>query len=182
MADEGEGITPSDGCGCSYDELGYSWSQGEGDVEIRIPIPQGTRAKMLDVRISGTSVAAGMKGKPPLVEGKLYGTGCKEDDSTWNIEDGSTLVIHLEKQNRKHEEWWDCAIQGHPKLNMKQLKPPAKSYQALDGEAQGVIRKMMFDQQQKRQGLPTSEEMQMQEMMAKFGAPPGLGGGGPPPS
>ena len=36
-----------------------------------------------------------------------------------------------------------------------------------DGETQGAIRKIMFDQEQKRKGLPTSDELKNEDMLRK---------------
>eukprot|EP01061_Rhynchopus_euleeides_P004481 TRINITY_DN13735_c0_g1_i1.p1 TRINITY_DN13735_c0_g1~~TRINITY_DN13735_c0_g1_i1.p1 ORF type:complete len:216 (+),score=82.85 TRINITY_DN13735_c0_g1_i1:133-780(+) len=160
-------IEPNDNCGCAYPDLGYEWAQGESDVTVTIPIPKGTKGKMCDVRITNTTLHAGLKGKEPVVTGTLY-SRIKEEDSMWSIEDGERLVVHLEKANLKHEEWWDCLVQGHPKLNMKNIKPPPKQFQSMEDGAQATIQKMMFDQHQKRLGKPTSQELQIQEAMEKF--------------
>ena len=64
-----------------------------------------------------------------------------------------------------------------------------------DDETQGAIRKIMFDQHQKRLGQPTSDEIKNNEMLKKAWDAPGspfqgqpfdpsklnLGGAGPPP-
>ena len=36
-----------------------------------------------------------------------------------------------------------------------------------DGETQGAIRKILFDQDQKRKGQPTSDEMQNEELLRR---------------
>lgn len=36
-----------------------------------------------------------------------------------------------------------------------------------DGETQGAIRKILFDEDQKRKGLPTSDELQSEDMLRK---------------
>ena len=50
-------------------------------------------------------------------------------------------------------------VQGHQEIDLKAIKPPPKHVNDLDEGAIPVIQKMMFDQQQKRQGLPTSDEL-----------------------
>ncbi|KAJ9457751.1 Protein BOBBER 1 [Diplonema papillatum] len=165
--DEGTGIAPSETCGCTYEDLGYSWAQDESDVTVTVPIPAGTRGKMLDVQIGTTTLKAGLKGKPPVIDGTMF-SRVKEEDSTWSIEDSDKLVLHLEKANLKYEEWWDCVVTNHPKINMKKLKPPPKKLHSLEEGAQATIEKMMFDQHQKRLGKPTSDELKMQEALEKF--------------
>eukprot|EP00754_Rhynchopus_humris_P045613 Rhum_TRINITY_DN509_c0_g1::Rhum_TRINITY_DN509_c0_g1_i1::g.1609::m.1609 len=160
-------MVPTVDCGCTYDDLGYSFAQGESDVTVTIPIPKGTKSKQIEVVISTTTLKAGLKGKDPVVSGTLY-SRVKEEDSMWSIEDSEFLVIHLEKANIKHEEWWDCVVQGHPRLAMKSLKPPPKHINSMDQGAQATIEKMMYDQHQKRVGKPTSDEQKIAEALEKF--------------
>eukprot|EP01059_Diplonema_ambulator_P004125 TRINITY_DN13827_c0_g1_i1.p1 TRINITY_DN13827_c0_g1~~TRINITY_DN13827_c0_g1_i1.p1 ORF type:complete len:191 (+),score=36.14 TRINITY_DN13827_c0_g1_i1:55-627(+) len=165
--DEGTGIAPNDDCGCDYPELGYSWIQGESDVTVTVPVPSGTKGKMVVVDIGCTKLKVGLKGKEPVIDGELFAR-VKQEDCMWSIEDGNKLVITLEKANLKYEEWWEYVIKGHPAINMKKLKPPPKKLQTLDEGAQATIEKMMFDQHQKRMGKPTSDELKIQEAMEKF--------------
>eukprot|EP01063_Lacrimia_lanifica_P015932 TRINITY_DN22585_c0_g1_i1.p2 TRINITY_DN22585_c0_g1~~TRINITY_DN22585_c0_g1_i1.p2 ORF type:complete len:186 (+),score=98.33 TRINITY_DN22585_c0_g1_i1:53-610(+) len=167
MAAEAGAMNPNADCGCEYPELGYSWTQGESDVTVVIPVPKGTKGKFVDVVMTCTRLKAGLKGKPAVIDGEMF-SRIKEEDSMWSIEDGDKLVLHLEKANLQHEEWWECVQQGHPKLNMKDLKPPPKQMSSLEPGAQATIEKMMFDEQQKREGKPTSEQMKIQEAMDKF--------------
>lgn len=66
-----------------------------------IPLPAGTSAKMLDVKIGINDFKVSMKGKggEPIVEGK-WNKKIKEDESLWSIEkedNKSILNVTIEK-------------------------------------------------------------------------------------
>jgi hypothetical protein len=103
----------------------------------------------------------GIKGQPDrIIEGE-FPKKIKTDDSLWSLEsDGvkRTLQLNLSKANQM--EWWDCVIVGDPKIDTQKIEPENSKLSDLDGETRGVVEKMMFDQQQKQKGLPTSEELE----------------------
>lgn len=161
-------LTFSDDCG--YDFVGrYSWSQGDNDVTIKVPLPENTSSKMLDVKIDTNLLSVALKnnGGSKILAGKLF-KPIKAEDSTWCVEDKKILVIILYKSNRQFEEWWPHVVDSEPQCDFKTLKPPSKHMRELDQGAQAQIQKMMFDQEQKRKGLQTSDEIQQSEMMRKF--------------
>lgn len=116
---------------------------------------------MLDVKITMTKLRIALKSKPnePLIDGKW----CKKihaEESFWNIErDGgkSTLQITMEKYEKQN--WWNCLIEGDIEINTQKVEPENSKLSDLDGETRQTVEKMMFDQQQKAAGKPTSEEM-----------------------
>ena len=156
---------------CGADMGTYSWSQNDDEVIVRVPVSEGTTGKLVDVKIATGSLSVGLKGKQPVLSGETY-SSVKAEDSLWSLEERKVIVVTLTKANLKHEEWWPHVCKGERQIDMKTLKPPSKHIRDLDSGAQAQVQKMMFDQHQKRQGLPTSDEMKMQELMKSMPPPP----------
>ncbi|KAJ8702529.1 hypothetical protein PTI98_001236 [Pleurotus ostreatus] len=147
--------------------LPYTWTQLLGELDIVVPVPKGTRARDLVVTIQKKKLKVALKGKEPIMEGEL----CKDikvDESTWNIQDNELLLIHLEKSNK--EQWWENVLTHHPKIDTTKIEPPNSQLSDLDGETRGMVEKMMFDNQQKQMGKPTSDELKKMEALKKFQA------------
>ncbi|KAG8932428.1 hypothetical protein FRC03_011924 [Tulasnella sp. 419] len=147
--------------------LPYVWKQQLGEVDITVPIPKGTRARDLDIKIQKTKLSVGLKGKEKIMEGELCHP-VKLEDSTWTVEDQSSVEIHLEKLNQ--QQWWENVLKHHPKIDVTKIVPENSKLSDLDGETRGMVEKMMFDNQQKQMGKPTSDEMKKMEALKKFQA------------
>jgi len=129
-----------------------------------VDLPPGTTAKMLDVKIGIHDFKLALKANPsePIINGKWH-KKIKPEETFWNIErDGgkSTFNITLEKYEDKN--WWNCFIQGDIEINTQKVEPENSKLSDLDGETRTTVEKMMYDQQQKQKGLPTSDEMEKQ--------------------
>ncbi|EJD04076.1 nuclear movement protein nudC [Fomitiporia mediterranea MF3/22] len=147
--------------------LPYRWQQQLGDVDIFVPVPRGTRARDLNVVIAKKSLKVGLKGQEPIMDGEL----CKEikvEDSTWTLEDQESVFVHLEKINNM--TWWENVLTHHPKVDTKKIVPDNSKLSDLDGETRGVVEKMMYDNQRKQMGLPTSDEQKKMEALERFKA------------
>ncbi|KAF9579661.1 hypothetical protein BGW38_003992, partial [Lunasporangiospora selenospora] len=143
--------------------LPYRWTQNLGDVDISIDVPKGTRARDLVVEIKKKSLKAGLKGQTPIIDG-LLSKEIKMDDSTWSLDDGKELNIHLEKY--RGTEWWKCVIEGHAEVDTSKIVPENSKLSELDGDTRGMVEKMM----QKAKGLPSSDEIKKQETFERFKA------------
>ncbi len=101
----------------------------------------------------------GIKGQPLLIDGELH-KKVKIDDSLWTLEtDGPKRVLQITFTKFDHMSWWDCIIEGDPKIDTQKIEPENSKLSDLDGETRSTVEKMMFDQQQKQKGLPTSDEL-----------------------
>ncbi|KAI0048361.1 nuclear movement protein nudC [Auriscalpium vulgare] len=147
--------------------LPYKWKQELPEVDIIVPVPKGTRARDLVVTIQKKKLSVGLKGQEPIMAGELS-QEIKLDESTWTLEDQQSVEIHLEKVNK--QQWWENVLVHHPKIDTKKIQPENSKLSDLDGETRGMVEKMMFDNQQKQLGKPTSDELKKQEALAKFQA------------
>mmetsp|Transcript_6101 Transcript_6101/g.10167 ORF Transcript_6101/g.10167 Transcript_6101/m.10167 type:complete len:339 (+) Transcript_6101:69-1085(+) len=96
----------------------YIWTQSEEEIEVRMKIPTGMKAKQLSVNISGSGLKVGKKEKTgaiiPLPEidqvffstenGAILQGRVNVEDSTWSVADekeGRLLTISLAKGDKK---------------------------------------------------------------------------------
>ena len=135
------------------------------EVELRVPVRYGARGKDVDVVIGKQHLRIGMKGAAPIIDGALHKL-VRTDECVWTIEDKQVLVLTLAKHDRMC--WWNCVIEGHPRINTQKVQPENSQLSDLDGETRATVEKMMFDQRQKELGLPSSDELKKQEMLQKF--------------
>lgn len=60
---------PNEGNGGQTDK--YRWVQTLADVNVSIPVPEGTKSKMMDVAITKKHLKVGIKGEPPIIDVRI---------------------------------------------------------------------------------------------------------------
>lgn len=69
---------------------------------------------------------------------------------------------------RNQPDWWKSLFKNGPQIDTQRAEPEPSRLSELDLETRSAVEKMMFDQKQKQKGLPTSDEIQNQELTKKI--------------
>ena len=137
----------------------YKWTQTIEECTVMVGIPDGLRAKELDVSIKASSIHVKTKKKgdngevTTFVEGSLV-EKVQPDESTWSMEGGVMIIILCKLKNT----FWNTVIVGDEKIDAS-LVDSRRHISSYDEATQGQLRKIMFDQKQQEKGLPTSDEL-----------------------
>ena len=132
----------------------YNWTQEIGSVMVTIPVTQGTRAKQLNIVIKSKHLLVEVRGGDKFIDGELP-HDINLSESMWQLEDNKEILIHLIKQVGT---WWPSVIVGDPEVDIAKIEPPQAKLSDLSGEMRSTVEKMLFDQNAKALGQPTSEE------------------------
>eukprot|EP00563_Minutocellus_polymorphus_P016205 CAMPEP_0181056822 /NCGR_PEP_ID=MMETSP1070-20121207/19921_1 /TAXON_ID=265543 /ORGANISM="Minutocellus polymorphus, Strain NH13" /LENGTH=386 /DNA_ID=CAMNT_0023136193 /DNA_START=54 /DNA_END=1214 /DNA_ORIENTATION=- len=161
----------------------YVWTQTLQEVTVVVPLHQPTRGRDLDVTISKKHLRVGLKAD--VTKAKSSSSAGDEgggddgyivnapltkavivDDSFWTVEDGTRLVVNLQKLNQM--EWWSGVCDGDAAIDITAIQPENSNLGDLDGETRQTVEKMMFDQRQKALGLPTADEQKKLDILGQF--------------
>lgn len=138
----------------------YCWSQTITDVEITIRIPENVIKKSIRVEILPLRLVVKVNNES-LFRGELCHK-CKANDAIWSI-DKQKLVIHLDKCQ---EIWWNFLTKDEPELDISKIDC-SRPYEELSDEAQAKIQELQWNQDRKRLGLSTSDELMMHDTLKK---------------
>ncbi len=157
----------------------YTWEQTLHDVTVQVPVPANTVASDIECTIGRERLRLRLRGSAePLLDGRFpcdarngneVWETVRADECTWSLSklgagaQQRLVSIYLEKGR---ESWWKSALHGDAEIDTTAVDSTRSMYE-YDGETQGAIRKLMYDEEQKRAGRPTSDEQQSQEMLRK---------------
>ena len=154
-------LKPGAGNGAVYEK--YSFVQTLKEVTVSIPVAKGTRGKQCNVVIKDKSVKVVVLGQT-LMEGEFV-REVRSGDCLWCLE-GDSLRLDLEK--KKGSEWWPGVLVGDKQIDTTLCAGQMMNPGELDDETKALVGKMAFDQRQRQAGLPTSDEIERQNIIKKF--------------
>lgn len=147
----------------------YNWSQAVGDVTIQFALKKPINKKQLTVNMSATHLKILIQGMDePLIDDDF----CEKinlDESNWSLEDGQAIIFFLEKDK---ELIWKSAFKGGKEIDTKTVDN-SKRIEDFDSETQAALNKIMYEQNRKRNGLPTTEEEKKLEALKEAWNKPG---------
>jgi len=148
----------------------YTWVQTLRDLTMYIDIPVGLKSSNIKVDFGPESLKVVLK-KDKYLDGKLW-RKVNHKNCTWTLDElkpgksTRTLQIDLEKVNQM--EWWDCVLEGDPKIDAKKISPENSKLEDLDSDTRQTVEKMMFDQRARAAGLPGSAEIEKRAALDRF--------------
>lgn len=175
----------------------YVWTQTLEEVTIHIPLPEGTRAKDLNVDIAASTLSihqtdaafaksdaaavagVGGGGVSPSsfvpLEGTLFGK-VRPAECTWTLE--STKSINNDETHNMttlqltldkiQKTWWSTVLSGDPIIDTTMVDS-TRHIDTYDEKTQVQIRRIMFDQRQEQLGLPSSDKIMGEERSVSSG-------------
>lgn len=147
----------------------YKWTQTIEECSVLIRVPDNTRGKDLDVTIKSSSLAVKLKrDSSVLLDGSLT-EKINPSESTWTME-GGVLVLVLDKVKKC---FWSTVMEGDDKIDTT-LVDNRRTISSYDEATQAQIRKIIFDQNQAKQGLPSSDEIVGNPPTVPETLPPGV--------
>jgi hypothetical protein len=102
----------------------YKWTQTLAEATLSIPVPEGTRARDVNCKITATHLTVGLKGQPPLIDVRLVRPQAPSPEPPPPLLRAPTHIIHLQitqgevhKKIKPIESFWQMGTHFSPLLN-----------------------------------------------------------------
>ncbi|KAL1453094.1 hypothetical protein WDU94_007268 [Cyamophila willieti] len=112
-----------------------------------------TKSRQVELSVTADKIDVTVEGHVQL-SGQLAHP-VKKDETVWTLTPGKYIQIHLEKAK---ERWWDQLIQSEPKIDLKAIDS-TRPFSELGQDEQMKVNELIWNDYQKSQGLPTSEQI-----------------------
>ncbi len=148
----------------------YFWTQTLNEITVKIPLEQGVIKSHLLIDLKSNHIKIARKdGSKVYIDGD-WSDKIAFDDINWVLSDeGSNKVIEIYVTKwRTSMNWWDSLVKGEQAIDTQKINPEPSKLSELDGEMKTTVSKMMFDMQQKQQGLPSSDELEKKSKLEAF--------------
>ncbi|XP_076623240.1 nudC domain-containing protein 3 isoform X2 [Colletes latitarsis] len=157
----------------------YTWSQSIGDLDVLIKLPSCIKtAKDLRVDLESKEIKIEAR-TSTFVENQEsrdsrnsewttifvgeFSFKIRKDESVWSLVPGKHISIHFEKAS---ERWWEALVVGEPKIELNKIDC-SRNLDEMGLEEQMKVQELMWNQQQKFLGKPTSEQIKMEKILKK---------------
>ena len=145
----------------------YRWAQTISDLTMEVTLPIHQSSSQLSVLIKQDSLTVSSS-SGVILSGDLSHK-VVPSDCLWSLESGTRLILSLEKAQ---EQWWASPLVGGPVIDLTKVES-TKKVEQYDESTQGAIRKILFDEAQKSQGKPTSDQLLLSEKLKSSWDAPG---------
>jgi len=144
----------------------YSWSQTFDDVDVTVTLPEIETSKSLKINIKQfPKPYLTVKTPTETIIDEPLKYGIIADESTWTFDKKQhQLSINLAK---KEKRWWDGLLPSEEPIDVQKNVEATRPMEDLPEDERAVVRKLQFDQHQKRLGKPTSKEITVNEQLKK---------------
>jgi hypothetical protein len=152
----------------------YYWTQSLNELTTYVDVDSELRGKDVKCVIAPKSLSLEVHGKS-IVTGPLEDV-VNTSESMWTISSSkgtSQIVISLEKTRKT---WWKHVIVGHPEIDTSKVDSTQK-IDEYDESTQATIRKLMFEQKQRRLNGAGGTQMESSSLLPELPPrmlPPGV--------
>ena len=149
----------------------FSWSQTHDELELSIKPPKNVeKANQIKVDFKPNKMKISFKDEKnsftPYLDTELH-SKISAEDSFWSLDRSNPNSIKLSiTLTKSNDLWWDRIGKNDEPIDKEQIKA-VKPMEDMSIEEQAVIKKLQYDQHQKRLGKATSEQTKALDSLRK---------------